>query len=215
MKQYQIDRKEMHNAVINYLDTNVAVWSVVPKAGEFKNEFSLVNAQIEQAQAEQLAAQVYVGKSKDELKSVIAHKADILNDSIEVFAAVAGDVELESKMAGSYSDLNRLRNVDFPPKIMEIIDAAEANATPLQTDYNVTTEQIDDLKADIDAFLEMSGLPRAYQIASVQATKSLEQLFTEANDILVNKLDKVMKIFKRRDPNFYNGYLAAREVVNN
>lgn len=47
------------------------------------------------------------------------------------------------------------------------------------------------------------------------ATKSLDQLFDHASDILENKLDKVMSIFKRRDVNFYNGYLAARVIVNN
>lgn len=61
----------------------------------------------------------------------------------------------------------------------------------------------------------MNGQPRAYKIASVQATKELEQLFTDATQILENKLDNVMKIFKRRDANFYNGYIAAREVVDN
>jgi hypothetical protein len=62
--------------------------------------------------------------------------------------------------------------------------------------------------------LELDGQPRAYQVASIQATKSLEQLFDTANDILKNKLDKVMSIFKHRDTNFYNGYLAARVIVD-
>lgn len=42
----------------------------------------------------------------------------------------------------------------------------------------------------------------------------MAQLFTEAHYILTEKLDKVMKIFKTRDPEFLYGYLAAREVVD-
>ena len=61
--------------------------------------------------------------------------------------------------------------------------------------------------------MEKNGEPRTYQIASVQATQSLAGLFSEANEILTTKLDKVMKIFKRRDPEFYNGYLAARGIT--
>lgn len=74
---------------------------------------------------------------------------------------------------------------------------------------------MDDLKASFDDFLAINGQPRAYKVASVQATKSLDQLFDDASDILENKLDKVMSIFKRRDVNFYNGYLAARVIVDN
>ncbi len=38
--------------------------------------------------------------------------------------------------------------------------------------------------------------------------------FTEAHNLLTNHLDNLMKIFQCRDPNFYQGYLSAREVVN-
>ncbi|MGC9355142.1 MAG: hypothetical protein ACP5D9_14950, partial [Mariniphaga sp.] len=158
---------------------------------------------------------VFLGKNKKQLKSTVAQKADILNDSIEAFALVTGNQKLAGKMATSYSDLNRMRNADFIPAVKEIISEAEANAEILQTEYGVTAEQIDGLKNDLDDFLAINGQPRAYKIASVQATKDLEQLFSEATDTLGNKLDKVMKIFQRRDAGFYNGYLAAREIVDN
>ena len=85
----------------------------------------------------------------------------------------------------------------------------------LKSEYGVTEEKIEGLKFDFDDFLAINGQPRAYKVASVQATKNLEQLFIEATDILENKLGKVMTIFKRRDVNFYNGYLAARVIVDN
>lgn len=64
------------------------------------------------------------------------------------------------------------------------------------------------LKNDLDDFLAINGQPRAYKIASVQATKELKQLFTDATHILENKLNNVMKIFKRRDTNFYNVFVC-------
>jgi len=215
MNKKQVNRKEMYDAVIAFLDANAEKWSAIPKAGEFKNEFSVVVVQIEQAQEAQQEAQVFVGKNKTQLKSTIARKADILNDAVEVFALVTGNQKLEHQMATSYSDLKRLRNNDFHPAAKEIITEVENNFETLQAEYGVTAEQVEDIKNDLDDFLAMNGQPRAYKIASVQATKELEQLFTDATQILENKLDNVMKIFKRRDANFYNGYLAAREVVDN
>lgn len=215
MNGNQINRKEMQNAVRDYLDAHVTKWSTIAKIGEFKNEFDLLNDQIDQTQQAQQAAQVFVGKNKKIVKNTIAHKADILNDVLETYGMLSGDTELENNMGESYSDLQNMRNLDFIPKINSIISEAEKHLTVLQADYGVTPEQIEDLKADMDQFLELNGQPRAYRIASVQATKDLEQLFSEINLVLTEKLDRVMKIFKRRDPNFYNGYRAARVVVNN
>ena len=215
MKKDQINRKEMYDSVVAYLDSNAEKWSAIPKVGRFKNQFTAINAQIEQAQENQQTAQVFVGKNKKQLKSTVAYKADILNDSLEVLAMLTGDTELESKMSSSYSELNRLRNADFMVAIKAIVTAVEAHAEVLKTEYGVTDEQIEGLKLDFDDFLAINGQPRAYKIASVQATKSLEQLFTDATEILETRLDKVMTIFKRRDINFYNGYLAARVIVDN
>jgi hypothetical protein len=215
MNRRQINHKEMQDSVINFMDRNVDKWTAIPKVGEFKNQLDTVNQQIEQSQEAQQAAQVFLGKSKKELKYSIALKADILNDALESLGAVSGDLALENRMKDSFSDIHRLTNLEFIPKNQEIIREAEAHLDVLQPEYGVTVEQVDDLKADLDNFLQLNGMPRAYQIESVQATKSLEQLFSEASDILTNKLDKVMKIFKRRDPNFYNGYLAARVIVDN
>lgn len=40
-------------------------------------------------------------------------------------------------------------------------------------------------------------------------------LFSEINVVLTTGLDKIVTIFKRRDPNFFNGYQAARMVIDN
>ncbi len=214
MNKNRNNRKEMHDAVIAYLDRKPEKWSSIPKIVVFKTELSTVNLAIEQSQESQLAAQVHVGESKQQLKETIALKADILNDAAEALAVVTGDAKLESKMAASYSDLRLMRNGDFTPKIKEVIAEVETHKEALTTEYGVTEAQIEDLKADLNVFLEMNGEPRAYQIASKQATKSLADLFGEAHDLLTTKLDKVMKIFKRRDPDFYNSYLAARVIVD-
>ncbi|HYQ57474.1 MAG TPA: hypothetical protein VEP89_09010, partial [Draconibacterium sp.] len=196
------------------LDSKSAIWASIPKVGEFKNAFTAVITQIETVQYAQQQAQVFLGKTKTQIKSVVAEKADILNDSVEAFAMITGDEKLRVKMSASYTGLYRLRNADFIPAIKAIIEAVEANIEVLTTEYGVAREQVEGLKTDFDEFLAINGQPRAYKIASVEATKSLELLFEEADTILDNKLDKVMSLFKRRDPAFYNGYLAARVIVD-
>lgn len=214
MNKDQINQKEMYDTVISFLDANSPLWTSIPKVGEFKTAFAGFVAQINDAQYAQQEAQVFLGRNKTQLKSTVAQKADILNDSLEAFALVTGNDELANQMATTYSDLNRMRNADFIPAVKQIIAAAEENMEVLTTEYGVTAGQLDDLKADLDGFLALNGQPRAYRVASVQATKDLELLFAEAKTA-VEQLDKVMTIFKRRDLNFYNGYQAARVIVDN
>ena len=204
----------MFDTVLTYLDSNAALWSSIPKVGAFKNEFSTLVTAIDEAQYTQQQAQVFLGKTKLQLKADIAQKADILNDCLEAFALVSDQPKLAAQMSDSYSDLYKKRNADFTPAIAAIIEAAEANFETLSAEYGVSSEQVEGLKSDLDGFLTLNGQPRAYRVASSQATQDLELLFDQANAILNNKLDKVMSIFKRRDPSFYAGYQAARVIVD-
>ncbi len=215
MKQRQINKKEMMDSTLLFLDTNASKWSAIAKVGEFKTELSVVNGKIEVAMKSQADAQVYVGKNKTQLKHTIAAKGDVLNDALEVFADISGDFELALLMTDSESSLFRLKNEVFIVRIKLIIEKAILHKDVLTTEYGVTEEQITDLQMDTDQFLTMNGMPRAYQIISNVATKDLISLFTEADDILNNKLDRVMKIFSRRDESFYNGYLASRIIIDN
>lgn len=215
MNKKQINRKERNDAVIIYLDGNLLKWNSISKVGEFKNYFEQVNIQIEEAHEAQQGAQVRVGKNKTQLKKIIADKGDIINDAVEAFAGVTNNHKLESKMDSSASELFFMKNTDFVVSIKEIVKEANKHKDILIAEYGMTDAQITDLQTDLDRFLELLGMPRAYQISSIQATKDLETLFTEANEVLTKKLNKVMKIFKRRDPNFYNGYLAACMIVDN
>ena len=58
----------------------------------------------------------------------------------------------------------------------------------------------------------IKGKPREYRIKSGVATQEIETLFDQADDLLNNRLDNLMKIFVNRDPNFYNGYEKARMI---
>jgi hypothetical protein len=64
-------------------------------------------------------------------------------------------------------------------------------------------------------FLPVSiGQPREYRIKSSMATQELETLFDQADDLLNNRLDNLMKIFVNRDPDFHFGYRKARMIVD-
>jgi hypothetical protein len=129
---------------------------------------------------------------------------------------VADDTEnaaLLSAVSNSISDYYKLPNEVFEIKVKNVIKTMEAHIEAM-ADYGMTQEMIEDVKLQFNEFEEKSGKPRTYQIASRIATQDLEGLFKDAITV-TEKLDKVMKRFKRSSASFYKGYLAARTVVDN
>jgi hypothetical protein len=214
MNQNQINRSQMLDAVKAYLDQNASIWSAVPIIEILVSQVNDLMVAITVHKDAQNAARVFVHKKKKQQKLLVAEKADILNDALQVYAGLKEDAGLENKAAKSYSVLYMLRNEDFKTVITETISLLEEKLTAL-ADYGVAEPQITDLKNSFNNFLALNGQPRQYRISSVVATESLKELFTQSSKLLRRKLDKVMKRFKNTDPKFYKGYLAARVVVDN
>jgi hypothetical protein len=125
-----------------------------------------------------------------------------------------GDDELARKMGQSASDLYDMKYNDLLIRVKTIIKKAMAHKDPLIAEYGLTEEQIIDLQSDCDRLADLNGKSREYQIKSGMATKNLETTFSETSSLLDDKLDKLMKLFKTSDPNFYQGYLKARMVID-
>ncbi len=214
MTQKQMNRKQMVEATITYMDQNLNEWQSIPKIAEVKTKLSEICEAIEAAAAEQNSAMVFPGKIKAMVKKSLADKADIVNDVVEVYALMNNQEVLAQQMSDSANELLKLKNETLIIRVKQIIDAATENQAALLADYGLSAELISDLQADYDRFLELNGQPRVYRVKSAVATLNLEELFTQASNLLSNQLDNLMKVFKRRNANFYNGYLKARVVVD-
>ncbi|MEQ9468956.1 MAG: hypothetical protein RLN88_16220 [Ekhidna sp.] len=213
MTQEQINRTEMMETTQTYLDANTAVWSAIPIVTTYKNQLSQAIDGLKTAAQDQDAAQVFIGSNLQSLKITIAEKMDILDDILEAYADDTGNAELLAKASNSKRDYLRLTNEDLETKVKNVIDLLEANVADM-ADYGLTQDQIDDAKLSFSSYQDKRGKPRSYQVASRQATQSLKDLLSEGMDAL-QRLDKVMKRFKRSNSSFFNGYMAARTIVDN
>ncbi len=214
MNQKQMNRAEMLATTRAYLDANTSVWSSIPVINTIKTQLDDVLQSISEHQEAKEASQVFLGSNKTALKKAVAEKADILNDVLATYAAIEGNATLEQKADRSYSELYRLPNQEFVVVIKETIKLLEEHIEAM-ADYGMSPDQVTDLKNAYDNYLAISGQPRLYKVATSQAVRALEDLFTQANELLTARMDRVMKRYKSADPNFYRGYLAARVIVDN
>jgi len=213
MDQRQINKLEMMESTNKYLDSTTGVWSAIPIVTNYKIRLSTAIDALKSAAQEQEAAKVFIGGSLQDLKITIAEKMDILDDILEAYAEDTENAELQAQADNSKTDYIRLPNEDFESKVKNVISLLEANVSEM-ADYGLTQDQIEDAKISFSTYQDKRGIPRFYQVASKQATQTIEELMKEADDML-DKLDKVLKRFRRSDARFYVGYEAARTIVDN
>ena len=213
MDQRQINKLEMIESTNKYLDSTTGVWSAIPIVTNYKIRLSTAIDALKSAAQEQEAAKVFIGGSLQDLKITIAEKMDILDDILEAYAEDTENAELQAQADNSKTDYIRLPNEDFETKVKNVISLLEANVGEM-ADYGLTQDQIEDAKISFGTYQDKRGIPRSYQVASKQATQTIEELMKEADDML-DKLDKVLKRFRRSDARFYVGYEAARTIVDN
>lgn len=212
MNQPQINRLEMYKATNAYLDNNTAIWSAIPIVSRYKNNLVQIIDQIKQSAQDQEAAKVYLSASLKDLKLQVSDKIDILDDALEAYADDIGNHELLALSSNNKTSYYALPHEDFESKAKNVIGLLEDNLKELK-DFGIYQEQLEDVKSSFNLFQDRRGKPRAYQIASRVATLSLEDLMLEA-DQAIEKLDKVMSRFRRSNVTFFNGYTAARVIVD-
>ncbi len=211
MNKRQIKKLEMMRSTNTYLDSTTATWSAIPIASSYKTGLANIIDQIRSSAEDQEAAQVFIGGTLLDIKQRIAEKLDILDDVLEAYAEDTENAELLAQASNSKSDYLRLTNEEFETKASNVIDLLESHVANM-ADYGLTQDQIDDAKLDFGSYQDQRGMPRSYKIASISATQSIETLMDEGS-LYLEKLDRVMKRFKRSNQSFYTGYLSARTII--
>ena len=78
----------------------------------------------------------------------------------------------------------------------------------------ITEEMITEVETSLDDFKAMIGLPRTIRNQAFAAMNVLEELFDTTNDLLKNKLDKLMIRFEYTNLEFYSEYQRAQTIVD-
>ena len=212
MNQSQNNRLEMQESTDLYLGKNLDKWDAIPVVHTYRNRLSELTASIKNNAGKQEASKVFISKSLVGRKKSIAEQMAIIDDSVEVFAEDKGDDELLVKTKNTTTDYFRLPHEEFEVKVTYVIGIVEAHLPELG-EYGITESELEDVKTEFNDFQEKRGKPRSYRISSRIATQQLKDLF-DTSASLLNKLDKILNRFKLTNPPFYNGYVAARKVIN-
>lgn len=212
MEASQLKELQMMEATNRFLDANVGVWSSVPIVATYKNQFSRIIDALKSSQKEEDVKPEPTDTVLQNLKITIAEKMDILDDVLEAYADDTKNGALLKQSENSKTDYIQLSDEAFEEKVQEVIALLEMHVNEMAA-YGFNQDQIDDVKLSFNNYQDKLGKPRAYSDPLARPVHDTQSLLDEGLTSL-EKLDGVIKRFKRSNNSFYQGYVEARELTN-
>ncbi|MCU4154844.1 hypothetical protein J1N10_02580 [Carboxylicivirga sp. A043] len=213
MNAIQRNRLAMFMAVKNVFGTYPAELSLIKALEGFIVKFNELIAQIEAVH------QIQQGNTTGARQLKLKEEAEMIEATVKlaatmyVYAQVNDMPDLQAKCAVSASQMERMSDQKVKATCLNVYHEAITLGDVL-SDYGQTVEDVTQLKKEIDDFSAIIASPRSAIVTRSQATKELDCLMREANDLLRDKIDKLMELLKTKEPKVYNTYLAARVIVD-
>lgn len=134
-----------------------------------------------------------------------------LSTALVAYGALNNDRKLVEKCDETTAGMDRMRDNDFYAYCKLILSEAQTRVD-LLLPYGVT--QGDYTQADEVSAVYLNAIqdPRVQINERSMSLNKLDKLFGETDDLLNNKMDKVMKIFSVTHSDLYTGYEGARGI---
>lgn len=213
MKTSMENKLSMYEAVIEVLDMYSAEVATVPALVVAKSD--VVNLTVAIRAANLIQQKTTVGKTTDkgERKLELADTAHWIAGAVQAYASVIGNNDLYMLVNFSRTRLRKADDEEIQQLCQLIHDEANGVMAALG-DYGVAATDLAALQLLIDGWNSSSQAPRVAISERVAATRSLPDLFSDADDVVKKRMDKLMEQFRLPNRIFYDTYKAARKIVN-
>lgn len=148
---------------------------------------------------------------KAETRTVLIDKVLYSCKRLSSYATVLKDKLLLDEYAVSPSSLKNMRDAELESFSRRIILRIEPMYEQLG-DYGLTPDFVELLKSALAAFSEAAPKVRETKMNSKLATSSLESLMKSTMDLLTQRMDLDIEMFKESNPDFFKQYWASREM---
>lgn len=130
---------------------------------------------------------------------------------IQAHASISEDKVLQNSVKYTDTDIKRIYDDNLATVCRDIYGLCVKHDTAL-TVYGQTPEMLTSLMDGIVDYEEkLTGTPQ-YRAEQKAARLTLDKLFDEANELLKKKLDLLIEIIKKEQPEIYTGYKYTRKL---
>jgi hypothetical protein len=213
MNRKEIDLLTMLESVAEGLDNNISLISDKQSIMEVHTKLkgNLVDIKLlKQKQAVSTKADYAIKEYR---------KEDMIANFLVIQAGVAAvgveknDVRLKTGSITTEADLNHMRESKLVQKGHELYELAMTVPGELSA-WNVTQEEIDDLGASTDSYLDQNPTIRNIKSKSTQATTEMKAKLNESHSLIKDELDVLIVPFKKINPTFYGEYMNTRIIIS-
>ncbi len=203
----------MFDTTVAFLDTNNAIWNGTPAFADAVIRVKAAVGAVDTAADQQQTPTTGVAGDKADARNDLEEKTLMMADQLAALAAKNGDNTLGAQVEMTKSSLDKLQDSDLEQTAERVANLANTNMAALAA-YGITAADATALTTAKTTFSGMKTAPREAAVQRSAQTTSIPQLINDARSIFRNEIDKLMTKFKKSNNDFYNGYFAARVIVN-
>lgn len=211
-----MDRREsnkyaMYKAVISHFEVNTAEIDTFPALKISYGDFKSSVENIEKLNTQHQTVSKGATSEKNSFRDELIEELDTICSGLFSFSKKKKDLKTKEIVDVTRSELANMKDNILLDKAKVVIDIIDSNVSELGN-YDFTPEKIENIKA-ITTFFETSKDGKGLKVNSaVVARVDLNKEFEKTDEILEDDLDRLIKQRKKSNPDFYNGYIQARNI---
>ena len=202
----------MFQTTLAFLDDNNSLWSGRAPFADAVTRAKAGVEEIDTAADKQQSPTTGMTGDKAQARAELEQRTLEVADQLAALAVKNHDNDLAAKVQMSKSSLDQLSESDLEQTAERVAGLANDNSTDL-TPFGITAAEVAALNTARTTFVSARTVPRTAAAQRVAQTQSLPELIAKVRSIFRNEIDKMMTPFRRTNPDFYNGYFAARVII--
>lgn len=213
MTTNQENKLTMYQAVITYLDSQEKTAKELPNFSDYFGQLKETINKISDNKKIQETQITGVTKHKNEWRDTLIDLASEIANKVKAYATFVKNTILKQEVDYTDTALRKVANNVLKDRAQIIHDKAQENLAQLAA-YRVDQALLDKLEEAILKFGEAMPSTRVSQINKKGTTSNLKKLFAETDELLKDKLDSLLLILRKDEPELYTGYANARIIID-
>ena len=213
MENIQRNKLSMTLAVLGVMDTHKSAWQGLAGIAAMVQRLTDLVDDIQEASGIQGTPRDGIARGKNRKQVAMINLAAEVAGDLHSLAMKRQDDELAGKSAVEISDLVNTGDSLVAGRCREIHKLGVENAADIAP-FGTAAEDLTALDDAIKAYEAVTTAPRQAIVMGKRVTGGIEADVKSADALLKNELDKAMRKFKRKAPDFAKAYADARIIVD-
>ena len=213
MNDRQENKLSMYLAVQKVCNQNNSVWSGLGAFVTAFGDYEGIIQKIRDARLIQEGQTVGISENKQKDEDEMIDKTIEIGSAVFAYASDISNNELREKIDYSPSSLRRARDTILKDRCQLVHDEAN-NVIANLSDYGIAAADLTDLQNAIDNYVDIIAKPRTAIGTRATATTQIVDLLKLGDNVLNDRMDRLVEQYKKDEQKFYRGYRNARIIVD-